>query len=412
MTRLAKIGIQTVVPTIRSSDLNGIHNPLVYFLSRRCQLVPQLSWNEALHKGSWVHYVFESPSHNDFLCKLGVRLSELCDLASSMGIGEEGLDKLLGREKRDALTAWSWVEAWKSVQISPKHGTILDVKQRLGQSLGREILVVQNFLETVRVAQIDELFYDEKSGRLWLWDDKTTSVSPIERLASCSREVQCVHYLSTSREMLPDICEHFGLPKDTKLAGMVHAAYQKPDLKFGTGDRNFREIEFTPTRGKNKGVTRIEKEYYGDPVPENYVARTCRWLKGTDEYEHLARSRDGDPCVNVSTTFTDMLDPLAKGWYDARLSMCYDMATCPADPVDFPPVLYDMARSPYKPFALTNIDQWPSIIAAEHFVRKSRDRADLNPGVYRLAQPPQPVDARDHPEGDQAETGSPTHSGG
>jgi hypothetical protein len=45
---------------------------------------------------------------------------------------------------------------------------------------------------------------------------------------------------------------------------LLHLAVQKPTIKFGQNDRPSREIEFTPTRGKNKGITRTEREYYED----------------------------------------------------------------------------------------------------------------------------------------------------
>lgn len=418
---LASVGLPAVSPPIRSSDLSLSHNPLLYYLRRRLMLVPKLSWSEALSRGSWFHLAremvakhgFTRKAEDEYALRLRRRLSELKDITQSMLISEEGHEAFVKREVHDHTTAWGWLEAWSQIPISKEIGTIYDMTGRsCWRSLGREILVkaYHHYAEKKKillVGQLDELLLNKETNTLWILDDKTCSVSPAERLQTCATEGQTHHYINITQTLLERgiLHESFELPDNVKLGGMLHIGYRKPQIKLGKEDRPFEWHDRLMKGGPDKGKYRREKRFTSEePDLSLYIERCTEWLLGVRQYEHLRAEREADPCVNVSTTFADKLDPLHREWYSEALRRTIELATRQPHPGLFSPVVYDFSRSPYKPFVATPITGWPTIVRREHFMRQSREESltEIEGVEYASESSLHGPEAADHGACDQA----------
>jgi hypothetical protein len=390
---LAHHGIIPVSPPIRSSDLRLVTtSPFTYYLTRRLGITKAFARSEALARGSWLHKCFEldpftTPSFRDspttalYWQVLDARLSELRLICRSRGVSSETTTDILAREDHDARTAFAWYSAAARITIHPDIGSFRSYLAKPSwRVLARELtMTVPSHLGGPPLrAVFDTLLHNSIRNELWLVDLKSTSMDPRHRLSLCAYEFQAAHYLHVLREALTrgDLAP-YQLPDNIKIGGILHIAIQKPTIKFGQNDRPSREIEFTPTRGKNKGITRTEREYYGEPDLSIYLTRCDQWYQGTHEFSHLAPERDASPPVNLSFTPISILDNPAYPSYDARLSQIHAFATCEPHPNNFP---YDASEfsahgrlTPWAHFAINPVEHWPEIMAREDFVITHRD---------------------------------------
>lgn len=402
---------------IRSSCYeSGLSNPFIYYLTRRLGLARPFDSSTALTRGSWTHTcleldplscppaALEQPLH----AVLKLRLDELKTQCESQGIVGDSLKAFLDRETKDALSALAWYQAASSVTITPQHR---DFRTYLSRDhwviLGHELKATYldpSFPKTPLVGVYDLLLYHRTHNTLWVLDLKTCSESPVTRLATCPIEFQTQHYLHILRELVRSgvLQAQFNLPADVQPMGMIHLAIQKPTIEFGQLDRSFREVPFTPKTGKNKGITRMEKEFYGEPTLSNYFTRCRHWYNATDDYTHLAPARatpEVGPPVNLSfSPITSVLDADGTIQYTSRLKYIEDLARREATPENFLVSASDLrsfgSLSPWAPFALCPVKHWPEIMQREGFIVSFRDEdTPHEPGLTHTRTGPLPVQA-------------------
>lgn len=391
---LESCGLVAQSPPIRSSDyVLALTDPFRYYLTRRLGLVPAVSWSKALSRGSWFHkclelddFTSETPSLSvglTFDQALQQREKELAASCASIGIQSESLRDLINRERADAQTARAWYEASASVVIDDTHGSWRSFLRRpYWRILSRE--------ETFRAPlgsvgnhpaaiQPDLLLHHTGHNKLWIVDAKTTDEDPLVRMTSCPLEFQTLHYLNVVNLLLFDASfrSRFGLTPDTTVGGMIHIVVRKPELVFGMKDRNFTEKLFVPSRGPNKGVSRLERTYHGEPVFDNFLSRVRTWYAAADEYTHLAKEFASSPPCNISFTTVDFLEDESASDYHSILNFIWSLATRKPNPNSFlrnPDSLRSWGSvSRYAPFYLLPVSQWPAHIAEQGLIQKHRD---------------------------------------
>ncbi len=396
MDDLAKlIGLEDQHPTIRSSDLKP-QDEFLYMLTRRFGLVPKLQYSVALNRGSWFHrrcelfHCTRNQAHQALRPALLARCSELLDLAEQGGFDGQ---PLVNREEEDYDTAFSWYDAAAQVPLSTETTICASVSLKAGATfkdfildpawriLGTEVLIA---LEDGRVAQIDLLLFNVRSGLLWLVDMKTTAKAANDRLALCSIESQTLHYPRVVRDALPLIIDKFDLPSGTLVGGMLHVAVSKPAIQFGPQDRDFEWVDtfykVTCKGGKKGDFKSKEKRWMSDtPQRANYIARCADWYRGTGDYTDKAEERAAKPMVAIgSTPASSIFDPVREGWYQRKLERTRELATRPLSYAGFPPEDHTLgwgstAERPYEPFYVLPPVYWPSIIERD-FIVQDRDR--------------------------------------
>lgn len=204
---------------------------------------------------------------------LELRLEELRVACVGMGLTSESRNPILDRETKDAKIAWTQYLGASLIKV-PRYGTF---REFLGapywRVLGRELPISAHF-ENVNpyieaAGTLDLLLYHTKHNLLWAVNFKTFNSSP-----KCTRhlhqEFQTQLYLDLLRHLIrdPGWRELFKL-HDVQLKGMIHVCMRKCPLEFGAKDRDRTFYDFTPKTGKNKGVTRKETEYHGEPKLDN-----------------------------------------------------------------------------------------------------------------------------------------------
>lgn len=393
---LAESGLPSMVPNIRSSDLElCLSNPFVYYLTRRLGLARGFSSSEALSRGSWFHKIWElddtsqpAPHIIGLDHAITKRRAELAKTCETLGIIGDSRTTILDAERREAETVRAWYEASATCPINAAYGSWRDYFTRPNWSLlAKELTIsapnprVGGVPHCRLVAQLDALYYNRLNNTLWINDFKTTSHDPLVRMLTCTREFQTQHYLYILNWRLqndPTFRATYNLPDNVTVGGMIHTVISKPSIEFGQADRNFTVYDFTPSRGKNKGITRQEKEYYGDPVYSNYLVRVRSWYSSTGDYSHLAPAREANPLCNISISpLSSVLDEDGLAEYDDRVSFITSHAKRDAYPSNFLLSTRELTAhgtvSPFAPFAFTPIRSWPDLLAPNQLVISPRD---------------------------------------
>lgn len=390
---LEQHGLVAVVPCIRSSDYELIRTcPFRYYLRRRLGIAPILSWSPALSRGSWFHKRLEFFKLTSEAARVQMdrvlesRIAELKVVCETHGVRPTEADRIFDRERRDMMSAMGWFDATLDYEV-PGYGRVYDFLCGPDMKvLASELLLVhypkhKGGDPTPHVAVLDLLLYHVPQNVLWIVDFKTCSGSTITRLATCPLEFQTQHYLHITDALFRQELFHheFKLPVDVRLGGMLHVAVQKPTISFGPNDRPFEEYEHQLTRGPRTGQVEVRRRYSGEPTYENYLARCRRWYFAEGEYAHKKPDRLDDPPVNISKTPRSLvLQNPHKTTYNNRLLMIRGMATRAAQPRNFDLFSASALRSggklsPYAPFYLCPIHQWPDIMAQEGFIVSHRD---------------------------------------
>lgn len=379
------------VPPIRASDFQAaLADPFGYYLTRRLGLTDRLGFSEALSHGSWFHerlYVWHLPTEaaveHLWRC-LERRFVELDEIAEAHGLLPDQVRTLKEREEKSLGEAVSWVEAYRTVQaFGPQRRLTLEqwMGQRWMRDLGGEILLrVGGPRGTTCVVQVDRLLYHEEQNSLWIVDWKTCREPTTTRLLLCPIEFQTQHYMMVLKELIENgaVQEEWDLPDDVRLGGMVHVAFQKPNIRMGLMDRPFEEYPHELKSGPRKGEVEIRRRYVGDPTEENYLRRCQRWIRAEGEYEELAPERVEQPTVNQSVVPGAFVDD--EDWtdqYAKRLALITDLATIDPLPRNFirsarTPVAYGK-ESPLAPFYLSSPANWPDLIREGRFVQAWRE---------------------------------------
>jgi hypothetical protein len=380
---LDELGLKATIPHIRSSDYElALTNPFAYYLARRLSLSCPLPSSEALSRGSFFHacaehddFSYSYPKLQGYDAHIALEKDKLATHLSNFGIIGDTRDRYFTSLLRDAEIARSWYIASASVPLpSPFHTWRHWITHSPFELIAKEFdLTVDNPFSphapiTVR---FDLLLYHKLHNTLWIVDFKTTSLPPRFRALTITREFQTQAYLAALSKALSTSTFPLPLPSDVRVGGMTHIIVEKCPLLFSQADRSFTLEPFTPTRGPNKGVTRFEKKFHGDPVFSNYLTRVSNWYLGADEYADLLPERSSSPVVLISNTpYEDVLHADGLSEYESRLHYITSLATCPANPSLFhlnpSSMISSDGPTPFAPFAFTPPAAWPDLLAPNH----------------------------------------------
>lgn len=395
---LAHEGLTPIVPPIRSSDLYSISDPLAYFLSRRLGLQNPLSYSKALVQGSWFHTCFRCWGQDTTNWRHWLDLSwnrrrdELKTVLSRFRGITDHMPYLV-REEQDmhaaagmfaaSLEASDWHTTWSLPHfrwVAFEPSLWLRVSQHAGDSqFGRTEGIAMPLMPNHHVvAQPDAVIYDSEKDGLWLFDLKTTSHSPIQRLDSASVEFQTLHYLNVAQALLDEnvLQPVYSLPRSCKLLGMVHLAVLKPNIKFGMNDRPYTEELHTLKSGPRKGETEMRRTYTGEPSLALYEKRCLDHMLGRTD-EETRKEREVDPPVNLSIVnwASVRADPWRMQRYGYTLAQIRRYATCPPAPGLFPSTNDVVTGQPdtWREFRLRSPMHWPEVVARNGLMIERRD---------------------------------------
>jgi hypothetical protein len=265
--------LEPVRPHIRSSDAK-FGDDYLYLLRRRYGLVKAGTYSEPLALGSHYHKLFEVEGTDTWL-------RDWAEYRDAV-LQERPGSKFVERDLDFAFHTWTGV--LKGLPVSDdgqRLGDYLDltkaqtIASELKVSVGRASASNQVVPCTI---QIDRLGYNANDNSLTIYDLKSTSLQTQVRAAACPFEFQTWHYIVTLQTAVTSgALETWGVPSDARVTGMDHIIFQKPTIRMSQEDRDYTLKKVTPTRGKNAGTTRLERDYHGEPQWSNFVDRciTC-----------------------------------------------------------------------------------------------------------------------------------------
>jgi len=396
---LAQHGLVERRPPVRSSDFRSLGSPFHYYLTRKLGLVPALRYSVALSQGTWFHAALEillqpgmtgDQSHTQYKAKLEIRMDELCNVCTTLAMGDARIREILATEEQDATCAWVWALTTKDMPINGAISNGRTLHEFLSDPnftpICQECILRTNLeVDDKRVAPIDcvmqpdLLLHHHTQNSLWIVDYKTTGISPRMRAASCPIEPQTQHYMHILDHMVKtgQLQAKYDLPSDVTVGGMLHAIIRKPTISFGQGDRDY-ILDTTPFKsGPRKGEPRNEKVYTGEPRLENYLERCRQWYRGEKDYIHLSGDRVADPVIDLSfTSGTALMDSHWTAQYRARLAAVNKWRIAAIEPHEYPwptEVHGSGTLDTYAPFVLRPVTEWPDIVLQEGFLVSDRD---------------------------------------
>jgi len=397
---LEEMGLRPLTPSIRSSHYGqALRDPWAYFVTQRLGLVPKLSWSQCLTLGSWYHTACEfhmngSPSPwAAYRQLINTRLQELATLCTSMAYTPHAIESTCIREEREAYSAWALFHGSAKVPL-PSNAmswldTIRDPSRYEVVATEFELTMTHPLIQHPVGIRVDAILYHKQHNVLWLVDYKTTSKNPVDRSAVCPIEFQTQLYIDVMKLALGDRnpklevrLEGLGLTKQQRdsldVQGMQHIIIRKPGIRFGMEDRDFEEKEFTPSRGPNKGITRIEREYVGEPRLSNFVRRVSDWYTKSGQYLHLQETDPIGPVLISRSPASLVLDDTGLHSYYSRLKYLHSLATRLPSPDNFlvnPGASDEHGRVSYvTDLSVVDIADWPAVISAQELmVRKPTD---------------------------------------
>jgi len=420
-------GVNARIAPIGSSDFElCLHNPRLYYWTRRIGVMIPLRYSKALNRGSWFHARAEffdydfAEARRHVLARLEARKAELKEVCQSLGKKPVFTAITLDREEKDCLTAISWFEASATLPVIDGKSVLELLQAGHFRILGRELELSYehpHFSKTRLRTAADILLYHEGQNNIWAIDWKTTSARPAVRLAICPNEFQTQHSLHILQWLIDDgvLQKEYDLPDNVTIGGMIHWAFLKPTIKLCGKDRPFHWA----SEGKGKGVRgrvdqedgkwktatgplegalenasefatfeealtdlhkqtgkKPEKVHYGEPSVDYFIARCKEWLTATGEYDtpELVKERGAFPAVGRSITGGRTL--LDNNWteeYLSRLSLVYGYATCPACPNHFPAsasglIGRDQELHPLARLFTYDATRWPDTIRKANFL--------------------------------------------
>lgn len=367
-------GYVAVTPYIHASDwYNVATNPFAYYIRRRLGLTHPFSVSDALSHGTWFHVAAETGaniSDEPFFAKLETRLTEIKSY-SSLGVSGSQIHKALEEENRRALEALVWYQEssrkrfrWYGSDYTFNELLARDKHRVLGVEMGFEITKRHGVVDlSGSRGTFDLLLLDLTDNTVHVWDWKTTGDDPLDRLRSCPFEFQTQHYLHCLDHLIkdPSFRDKHQIPDGATVGGMYHAVISKPNIKLCDKDRDFTEESKVITRGPNKGQTKTEKKYYGEPKLKNYLTRVRQWYKDQD---HVP--------VGLSHTSWPFPDEF-RYQYTKRLDLIKHYAKVTPDPMNFPSYPISGARSTgVDLLAMSQIKDWPRAIHEMNLITHHR----------------------------------------
>lgn len=379
------------VPPSRASDYSlCLSNPFQYYLTRRLGLVPMLSWSEALSAGTWMHerarYFFQSFPNGDLPAELNTelqnqlddRLTELRAACNTLSISPARENEILEDERRAYALGRAIFEAAITFQF-PSGETLLSKFQapnRYRIALCEKKLTVTHPKHGEVCCQPDLLLAEMTGNRCWIIDWKSTGDTALNRLRACRTEQATYLYPYVVSEYLKNN-ELPYLSKGASVGGIIHVAIEKPGIRLSGEDRDFTIKDFTPRSGPNKGITRQEKEYHGEPTFPNYLRRVTDWIHGSGTYTHERPARVAAPPVNISTIYMNGISRDEWERFDRRLSLNHHYAKCRAYPINFPDNVGQLVAgdipSAYHPFYHLPPARWPEVVVDSKLIVARRE---------------------------------------
>jgi len=413
VTWLEHHGIVARTQPIRSSDFGVIsRSPFDYYLTRRLGLADPMKWTQVLNRGTWFHKRLEclpatTSTAKDYIdAALADRKKELAVVCSSRGVLGNAQDRVIAREEKDAYEALAWFDS--AVGTADEPGIIVPTSQWLNkgawaffndpvrQLLGNEVKLAYTppgrSWRVPIVIQIDRLYYNTRTNKVWILDAKSTGKSAQTRAYVCPHEFQRQLYTWVVKELMAtgDLQRHFNIPSSATLGGMIHLIVQCGSIEFGINDRSYREVEHTLKSGPRKGQIELRKEYIDDvPQWSNFRKRARDWHRGEGEYVDKAGERANAPCIELSFTGPMTSEEHDEFW--TKLMLVKEYAEKPAYPAGFYRTSDGMA--PYSElsniamFYVTEPFLWPELIKQNGFIQAFRDEENLADSLI-LSQPP------------------------
>lgn len=395
-----------VTPHIRASDYyTCATDPFRYYVERRLGLQSAFSYSEALRHGSWLHKCIELDPFvvewtlaqwtNALRPYITARQEELKIVCDTFNIRGDNLAAILRREEEDALTVAAWYSGERSVPVGNGRSFVQHMTNPNYEIIGREVgLRIPNPIDPSHpdmAGRIDLLYLNKISNSLVIVDAKSTAKATSVRLAGCAWEYATLHYIhllhhalqnGLLRRLYPD------LPAEVKVGGMIHVAFEKPGIRLSDQDRDYEDVDFTPSKGPNKGITRKERRWSGEPKFSNYQRRVQDWVFARNDYLHLRTERSSDPVVNMSWTpafssdaspIPGVLDEVRYPHFRHKYDIIARYATASPEPHNFPvndQTLVDPFSKRYTAWgalAATRPAQWPDVIRQERLVTTHRE---------------------------------------
>lgn len=386
---LQEAGARLYRPCIRSSDFKS-HRicPFTWALSRRLALRSFSAAESHFQIGTLFHAAAEDigtggtlafdtqvQSERDAIHRLSSptgakeRLAHNAQFAQALFEGANAFRRP-GTAFENGI--WNWVEENTHPTIKPE----------------RLLSVVNPQTGVSSVIQIDRVL--SIKGGNWLLDYKTTAISPTQRLSTVTIEDQPRHYCYVARQHIPN------------LAGIIHIAIQKPNIKPSNEDCIHGYIAEGHKRtnpdyhaeakplGPNRWAVRtrdaedgwINSEFEGDDEQLTSLLTEAAGKKprriiisdGPDYDRYLDRVREWftkpsgeDPPVNLSwTRVHDCLDSDGLVEYTTFLRRLEAAVLAPLTPDNFPRTSegmssYYRSENPYAGFYVKHPTAW-----AEH----------------------------------------------
>lgn len=421
---LRSVGLSPKTPCIRSSDVNYLDKPFVYYLERRLGMSSVFNKSDSSAHGDWGHIRANLTGSSEKI-KAGMEMAfktwagQVSVQANALGMGEGAIAAFITNERQRWQESWVWYEAAASLRLERTlPGGLPSLhNEREWQILGRELIVafVHDLFPDVRiVAQFDDLAYNKVTRELFIDDYKFTSGSRVQRVKSCPVEYQTWTYLTVLQGALPEIIKKFGLPADTKVGGMRHIVIATPNLSMGMKDRKY-QWKSEGKRSGRQGIVRLkdegwvfissngesvtyadegdavralhgftgkqpEKEFAGEPDPAMYRHRIDQWYRGVGEFSARAIEYDTDPQIVVSTTHPSVLDNEMKQEYYDLTGQIYSLAMRDPYPHNYPRTQngmrnkFSISESVYADFHVLPVQEWPRLMRENLLVVKPREK--------------------------------------
>jgi hypothetical protein len=348
--------LEPVVPHIRSSDAK-YNDDFLFLLKRRYGLVKARDYSEPLALGTHFHKLFEVEGTPNWIEAWGRHRDRFLAETGSPLQAEKDLD----------FAFHVWTGALKDCTIDDRGRTLARYLED-GQpyDVAAELKVSVGYSEAVLTAQIDKLRYDPKTNQVTLLDLKSTSQPSQVRAAMCPFEFQTWHYIFIVEcAIKKGSLEPYGIPKDATVSGMSHIIFEKATIRPSGEDRDYNLKEVTPTRGKNAGTTRLERDYYGEPRWENFVERVKLWYKDHPDALLISHTH-ASANSSLRSDYFQRLFPLITRTQKTPSPLYH--ARTESGVVDWKSV------SAYYPFYVNpDTAQWPMIAAKNGFKIEHRD---------------------------------------
>lgn len=331
-------------PPIRSSAMGTLDLcPRKFLYDEKLGLKPK-GYSSSLALGDLYHEyrrcsilgMSEADTESSVLSKIAAYEKQLMEDAGKTGLLPNGqsLSSVLEELKDDLAVARAMSAAFNEVYPfkAERWSPMLDPE---GVPLTEKLFEVQlPGIETPVKIKFDNVIVDNQSGtpsNVWIVDDKTTSLRPMDRASSMSFSNQ----ISLYRAVLTQLIQGWGWSSKYLVVGSVHNVLKKPTIRYCGKDASFEAY-----------VERVKKWYREQSEPPIIQVWT-RFESSLFDPEFLSRLQEQDHA-------SGSLPSIHK--FGRRESSCFQYnRTCP-----------------FLPLCTTDTAMWPQLVEL-NYVRRFRD---------------------------------------